>query len=184
MFLGKGILKIFSKFTGENPCRSVISIKLLWNFIEITLWHGCSPVNLLHIFRIPFYKNTSRGLLLTIHYSLSKCNAFLNLLTANPTKWPTNCLSAFDHFVGLGLKKLKAITGKVFDWFQLKRSFFRISTTFTFVEYLSIFFSDTSKLFHNSFSTDVIFFISFKKMCSSNMLSISCISDFSTFNKV
>ena len=30
------------------------------NFIEITLWwHGCSPVNLLHIFRISFSKNTS-----------------------------------------------------------------------------------------------------------------------------
>ena len=29
------------------------------NFIEITLRHGCSPVNLLHIFRTPFLKNTS-----------------------------------------------------------------------------------------------------------------------------
>ena len=29
MFLGKGVLKICSKFTGENPCWSVISIKLL-----------------------------------------------------------------------------------------------------------------------------------------------------------
>ena len=32
--------------------------------IEITLWHGCSPVNLLHIFRITFPNNTSGGLLL------------------------------------------------------------------------------------------------------------------------
>ena len=23
-------------------------------FIELTLWHGCSPINLLHIFRTPF----------------------------------------------------------------------------------------------------------------------------------
>ena len=30
-------------------------------FIEITLQHGCSPVNLLHIFRTAFSKNTSRG---------------------------------------------------------------------------------------------------------------------------
>ena len=30
------------------------------NFIEITLQHGCSPVNLQHIFRTPFTKNTSR----------------------------------------------------------------------------------------------------------------------------
>ena len=29
------------------------------NFVEITLRHVCTPVNLLHIFRIPFSKNTS-----------------------------------------------------------------------------------------------------------------------------
>ena len=29
VFLRKGVLKICSKFTGEHPCRSVISIKLL-----------------------------------------------------------------------------------------------------------------------------------------------------------
>ena len=34
------------------------------NFIEITLRQGCSPVHLLHIFRTPFHKNTSGGLLL------------------------------------------------------------------------------------------------------------------------
>ena len=28
MFLGKGVLKICSKFTGEQTCRSMISIKL------------------------------------------------------------------------------------------------------------------------------------------------------------
>ena len=37
VFLGKNVLKIYSKFTGEHPYRSVISIKLLWSFIEITL---------------------------------------------------------------------------------------------------------------------------------------------------
>ena len=63
VFLGKGVLKICSKFTGEHPCRSVISINLQSNFIEITLRHGCSFVNLLHIFRIPFTKNTSGWLL-------------------------------------------------------------------------------------------------------------------------
>ena len=34
------------------------------NFIEIALQHVCSPVNLLHIFRTPFTKNTSGGGLL------------------------------------------------------------------------------------------------------------------------
>ena len=35
---------------------------LLCNFIKITLWHECSPVNLLHIFRARFTKNTFRRL--------------------------------------------------------------------------------------------------------------------------
>ena len=64
VFLGKGVLKICSKFTGEHPYRSAISIKLQRNFIEITLRHGCSPVNLLNIFRTLFTKNTSERLLL------------------------------------------------------------------------------------------------------------------------
>ena len=34
--LGKGVLKICSKFTGEHPCRSVISIKLQSNFCTQT----------------------------------------------------------------------------------------------------------------------------------------------------
>ena len=66
VFLGKGVLKICSKFIGEHPCRSAISTKLLCSFIEIALWHGCSPVNLLHIFRTPFPKNTSGRLLLAL----------------------------------------------------------------------------------------------------------------------
>ena len=55
-----------NEFTGEHPCRGVISINLLSNFIEITFRYGCSSVNLLHIFRIPFYKSTNEGLLLDV----------------------------------------------------------------------------------------------------------------------
>ena len=64
VFLGNCVLKICSKFTGENPCRSAISIKLQSNFIEITLRRGRSPGNLQHIFRTPFLKNISEWLLL------------------------------------------------------------------------------------------------------------------------
>ena len=60
VFLRKSVLKICSKFTREHPCRSANSIKLL----EIALRHGCSPVNLLHICRTPFLRNTSGWLLL------------------------------------------------------------------------------------------------------------------------
>ena len=65
VFLGKGVLKISSKFTGEHSCESAISIKLLYNFIEVILWQRCSPVNMLHISRTSFHKNTSVKLLLT-----------------------------------------------------------------------------------------------------------------------
>ena len=64
MLLGKSILKICRKFTGEQTCQSVISVKLLYNFIQIALQHGCSPVNLLHIFKTHFLKNTSGRLFL------------------------------------------------------------------------------------------------------------------------
>ena len=62
--LRKKFLKICNKFTGEHPRRSVISIKMQSNFIEITCWHGCSRVTLLHIFRTPPPENTSGALLL------------------------------------------------------------------------------------------------------------------------
>ena len=45
-------------------CGTVILIKLQSNFLEITLRHGYSSVNFLHIFITSFPKNTSGGLLL------------------------------------------------------------------------------------------------------------------------
>ena len=72
VFLGNGVLKKCSKFTGEHPCRNEISIKLLCNFIEITLQHGYSPVNLLYIFRTPFLKNISGWLLLIRHVGFDR----------------------------------------------------------------------------------------------------------------
>ena len=66
VFLRKGVLKICCKFTGEHPCRSVTSMKLQSNLIEIALLHGCSPVNLMHIFKTPLLESTSRRLLLKI----------------------------------------------------------------------------------------------------------------------
>ena len=54
-FVGKGVLKICNKFL-EHPCWNVISIILLFKFIKHALRHGCSSLNLLHIFRTSFYK--------------------------------------------------------------------------------------------------------------------------------
>ena len=55
----------------KHPCRNVISRKLFCNFIEITRRYGCSPVTLLHIFRIFFTKNTSGWLLLLFEIIIS-----------------------------------------------------------------------------------------------------------------
>ena len=76
VFQWKGVLKICNKFT-EHPCGSVISINLLCNFIEIILWHGYCPVNLLHMFRTPFRKSTSGGLVLTDAHSTVSINLTL-----------------------------------------------------------------------------------------------------------
>ena len=45
----------------EHPYRSMISIKLLCNFMEITLRNGFSPVYLLHIFRTTFLRTSMEG---------------------------------------------------------------------------------------------------------------------------
>ena len=59
----------------KQPSRGVLrkrcSENMLRNFIEITLRHGCSPVNLLHIFGLPFSKNTSGRLLLLTRSALT-----------------------------------------------------------------------------------------------------------------
>ena len=44
-----------------------------FNKVAVTLQDGCSLVNLLHIFRIPFHKNTSGGLLPNNHVC-KKCH--------------------------------------------------------------------------------------------------------------
>ena len=77
VFLEKGVLKICSKFTGEHPCRMFFYLQS--NFIEITLRHGCSPVNFRHIFRTPFTKTTSGRLLLYSHW-LNTINLLIHII--------------------------------------------------------------------------------------------------------
>ena len=73
MFLGKVALTanlyiyILHKSCSEN---------MQSNFIEIAIWHGCSPVNWLHIFSTPFPKNTS-GWKKIMHFSPTKIESLL-----------------------------------------------------------------------------------------------------------
>ena len=51
------------------------------SFIELALRYGCSPVNLLHAFKISFLKNTYGGLLLRVFFLLQQaCQAVAVLL--------------------------------------------------------------------------------------------------------
>ena len=114
-FVGKDVLEICSKITGKHSCRSVISINLQSNFIEITLRHGCSAVNLLHIFRTPFPKiktyfnerNTTfkelittdkyvtlhHRILLVVVTELFKFKKDISIITIGDTFWRRSCLS-------------------------------------------------------------------------------------------
>ena len=60
----------------KDLCQSVISIKLLSSFIEITIRYGCSPLYTQHIFRTPFHKITYGEVL----ESVLKQHFFINFL--------------------------------------------------------------------------------------------------------
>ena len=86
------------KFTGENPFRSAISIKLICNFIEIALRHGCSPVNFLHIFRTPFARNTFGWLLLSFTNQTYLSSGFRNRTCVSLQILKELCISLpFNH---------------------------------------------------------------------------------------
>ena len=59
--LRKRCSKNIQQIYRRTPCRSAISIKLQSKFIEMAIWHECSPINLLHNFRTPFLKNSFGG---------------------------------------------------------------------------------------------------------------------------
>ena len=59
-----GTIGIYKESVYWNVDQVLKNFSAQSNFTEITLQHGCSAVNLLHIFRTPFAKNTSGGLLL------------------------------------------------------------------------------------------------------------------------
>ena len=53
------------------------------NYIEITIWYGCSAVSLLHILRTLFRKNTSGGLLLKTDKNENKLKSNVDKVAVN-----------------------------------------------------------------------------------------------------
>ena len=64
----------------RTPMPKIDFNKVASNFIEIALRHGCSTVNLLHIFRTAFIKNTS-GVILKL-VKLKRNNFNLIIITS------------------------------------------------------------------------------------------------------
>ena len=77
-----------------RTCRRVVSIKLLWNIIEITLRHGWSPVNLLHISRTTFYNKSYRNF---IEIALWHGCSAVNLMDIFRTSFPKNSSVKWSH---------------------------------------------------------------------------------------
>ena len=68
-----------------------VALQLCWN----TLWHGCSLLNLLHIFRAPFLKNISEGLLpeFEIVKGIDNYEKDIQNLRNSQKIWDERCLS-------------------------------------------------------------------------------------------
>ena len=134
VFFRKSVLKMCSKFTGEHLCWSVIWIKLLCNFIEITLQHRCSPVKMLHIFRKFFLKNTSEGLL------LEKVSQVIQLRIIKKRKDLSETESLVKYFLKILSKYLTDPTFPLLSWNSLrKNSFSKLSYLELFCKQLTIF---------------------------------------------
>ena len=99
---------------------------MLCNFIEIPLRHGCSPVNLLHIFRIPFHKNTY-GRLLLIHGLEEVTKIYENMQN----------VQYFSKFAGFGLQLYyQRAPSQLFRKEKgFRYNFFRICRATTFQNY-------------------------------------------------
>ena len=81
VFLGESVLKICSKITGEHPCQSMISIKLLWvrPTLKVYLLEGTKNLFFVWIYFFLFW------FILSFYYrfiSGQTSNIFLNALKA------------------------------------------------------------------------------------------------------
>ena len=112
--------------SGHKMTNSIFTIlRVIWTFLEnpnVLFTHSLMLV-IRHNFRKKYWRDleTSSKIVIVqkcpIYPILGIIRIFLNPLSTNITKWlntlkqfvgklPTNCLSVFDHFVGLALKGL------------------------------------------------------------------------------
>ena len=96
---------------------SAILLKMLCNFIEIGLRHGCSLVNLPHIFRKPFPKNnygrlliqTTRFFISNTKLELTKNEAIFSLIITSSSKNNRLILKNKQNRHGYKFSKYKSV---------------------------------------------------------------------------
>ena len=104
----------------KNSCPEVFLEKGVLNiykvFIQITLLHGCSPVNLLHIFRASSPKNTSGRLLLGVPKNKDQEESLNSGCLLLEIKWETGNEWINSHRGGPYHIKTSALICKVNEW--------------------------------------------------------------------
>ena len=84
----KGVLRIFTKFTGNDLCRGLFFNRVAGHrpaaLLKRRLWYRCFPMNFAKFVRTPFSQNTSGPLLLSVA-SQSQKNSVLE------TDLPNSC---------------------------------------------------------------------------------------------
>ena len=132
---------------------------MLCNFIEITLWHGCSPVNLLHIFRTPLTKNSSGWLLLLIPVTLGWCFYFPTILSISLLRSFSSI--TLDEVLYFGILRIKIAPVKMNSKFQLLKYHHLWLYHFQLKLFYcgSLFYSKKNLQFPKTFAICDIFFI-------------------------
>ena len=117
LFLEKGVLKICCKCTGEHPCRSVISIKLLFN----SCFKLRYSLKILHVL-VSSYRSSRPE----VFYKLGFLKSFVKF-TRKHLCWNL----FFNKVAGLKPEKKKQNPTKVFSC-----EFCKISKSIYFIEHL------------------------------------------------
>ena len=96
VFFREDVLKMWNKFTGELPWRGVISIKLLYNVIEIALWHGCSPVICCMFSEHLFIKTPLEGFFWNKKFYVARICSFYQTFEYQSTHYLVPMFPAYD----------------------------------------------------------------------------------------
>ena len=90
----KGVLRNFSKFTGQYLCQSLFFNKVAGlrpaTLLKKSLWHRCFPLNFVKFLRTPFLQNTSGRVLLQLLLLIKIFGALSN----NSRNLNTSCRNA------------------------------------------------------------------------------------------